>query len=145
VQIGTAADIYQKPTNKFVADFIGTMNFMPGEVVERFQNEETAFVRTEFCDKLLCRMPRDMDLSPDKKVNASIRPEDIELLSNAPSDMQNVFKAIITHKAYLGNFLYLFLTMKDTKIRVQVPHYVPQEEGQPLYLFLNPEKCNILL
>ena len=145
VQVGTAADIYQKPTNKFVADFIGTMNFMSGKVVERFQYEDKALVRTEFCDRLLCRMPRDMDVSSDKKVYASIRPEDIELLPKAPSDMQNVFKAIITHKAYLGNFLYLFLTVKDTKIRVQVSHYVPQEEGQPLYLFLNPEKCNILL
>ena len=27
VQIGTARDIYQTPANKFVADFIGTMNF----------------------------------------------------------------------------------------------------------------------
>jgi hypothetical protein len=29
-------------------------------------------------------------------------------------------------------------------IRVQVAHHLPQEEGQELYLFLNPQKCVIL-
>jgi hypothetical protein len=29
-------------------------------------------------------------------------------------------------------------------IRVQVPHHLPQEEGQQLHLFLNPQKCMIL-
>ncbi len=32
VQIGTPYEIYEKPANRFVADFIGTMNFMSGEV-----------------------------------------------------------------------------------------------------------------
>jgi hypothetical protein len=30
-------------------------------------------------------------------------------------------------------------------IRVQVAHHVPQEEGEELYLYLNPPKCMILL
>jgi len=30
-------------------------------------------------------------------------------------------------------------------IRAQVPHHVPQEEGQELYLYLNPQKCVVLL
>ena len=28
-QIGTPTDIYEKPKNKFVADFIGISNFLP--------------------------------------------------------------------------------------------------------------------
>ena len=38
VQIGTPEEIYEKPANRFVADFIGTMNFMAGEVVQHLQN-----------------------------------------------------------------------------------------------------------
>jgi hypothetical protein len=30
-------------------------------------------------------------------------------------------------------------------IRVQAPHNLPREEGDEIYLFLNPEKCMILL
>jgi hypothetical protein len=29
-------------------------------------------------------------------------------------------------------------------IRVQVPHHLPQEEGQELYLLLDPQKCVVL-
>jgi hypothetical protein len=45
----------------------------------------------------------------------------------------------------LGNFLYFFVNVNGTMIRVQVPHHLPQEEGGEIYLFLNPEKCMILL
>ena len=33
VQIGSPHEIYEKPASRFVADFIGAMNFIPGEVV----------------------------------------------------------------------------------------------------------------
>ncbi len=46
VQIGNAQEIYQKPANRFVADFIGTMNFMSGEVVEVLLNSNEVYVRT---------------------------------------------------------------------------------------------------
>nr|NIQ89275.1 spermidine/putrescine ABC transporter ATP-binding protein [Deltaproteobacteria bacterium]NIW11435.1 spermidine/putrescine ABC transporter ATP-binding protein [Gammaproteobacteria bacterium] len=44
VQIGTAQEIYDKPANRFVADFIGTMNFMSGEVVQVLQDTEAVYV-----------------------------------------------------------------------------------------------------
>jgi iron(III) transport system ATP-binding protein len=144
VQLDTAREIYEKPTNKFVADFIGTMNFMPGEIVEAFPDKGTAFVRTAFSEKMPCNLPDATEATSGKKVYASIRPEDVEIFEAVPPDKENLFKGVITHKAYLGNFLYLFISINDTKIRVQVSHYVPQEEGQELFVFLNPEKCNIL-
>ena len=38
----------------------------------------------------------------------------------------------------------VYNAINDTMIRVQVPHYVPQGEGEELYLVLNPQKCMIL-
>jgi len=144
VQIGTAQEIYKKPANKFVADFIGTMNFMSGEVVQVLQDTDTVYVRTEFSEKMLCKTPGITATTPGKKVYASIRPEDVEVFAEPPQARENLFKGTITHKAYLGNLLYLFVNIDGTMIRVQVPHHVPQEEGQELYLFLNPQKCMIL-
>jgi len=144
VQLGTAQDIYQKPANKFVADFIGTMNFMPGKIVQTFPDEKKVAVRTDFSENLICGMYGQEDIKPAETVFASIRPEDVELFTEKPADRENVFKATITNKAYLGNFLYLFMKVDETNIRIQVSHYVPQEEGQQLYLYFNPEKCNIL-
>ncbi|MEJ2167824.1 MAG: ABC transporter ATP-binding protein [Desulfobacterales bacterium] len=145
VQIGPPEEIYQKPANRFVADFIGTMNFMPGEIIEVPPNTNEAYVRTEFSGKLRCTLPDGKAVKIGEKVYASIRPEDVAIFTEPPQAGENLVKGTIVHKAYLGNFLYLFVSVNNTKIRVQVPHYVPQEEGQELYLHLNPQKCMILL
>jgi iron(III) transport system ATP-binding protein len=145
VQIGTSREIYQKPANRFVADFIGTMNFMPGQVVEAQGGTDVAGIRTEFSEKLLCRTPDTRAATPGQKVYASIRPEDVQVFAEPPQARENVFKGTIVHKAYLGNFLYFFVSVNDTMLRVQVAHHLPQEEGQELYLFLDPEKCMILV
>jgi len=144
VQVGTPQDIYKKPANRFVADFIGTMNFMSGEVVQVLQKSGEVYVRTEFSDKMLCQSSNMTAITPGSEVYASIRPEDVEVFTEAPEGKQNVYQGTIAHKAYLGNFLYLFVNINDTMIRVQVPYHLPQEEGEKLYLFLNPKKCMIL-
>jgi iron(III) transport system ATP-binding protein len=144
VQIGTAQEIYERPANRFVADFIGTMNFMSGEVVQILQDTDDVYVRTEFSDKMLCKTSNMKETAPGKKVYASIRPEDVEVFTEPPQNRENLFKGTIAHKAYLGNFLYFFVSVDGTMIRVQIPHHMPQEEGQELYLFLNPQKCMIL-
>ncbi|MEE8552500.1 MAG: TOBE domain-containing protein, partial [Desulfobacterales bacterium] len=131
--------------NRFVADFIGTMNFMSGEVVQVLQDSDLVHVRTEFSEKMLCKTLSSTATEQGKKVYASIRPEDVEIFTEPPQVRENLFKGTIVHKAYLGNFLYFFVNVNGNMIRVQVPHHVPQKEGQELYLFLNPQKCMILL
>jgi ABC-type sugar transport system ATPase subunit len=118
---------------------------MSGEVVQVLQDTEAVYVRTEFSEKMLCKTPSIESTAPGEGVYASIRPEDVEVFTEPPQDRENLFKGTIAHKAYLGNFLYFFVSVNGTMIRVQVPHHLPQEEGQELYLFLNPEKCMILL
>ena len=142
VQIGTAQEIYKEPANRFVADFIGTMNFMSGEVVQILP--DTVYVRTEFSEKMMCKTSGITATTPGEKVYASIRPEDVEVFSEPPQSRENLFKGTIVHKAYLGNFLFFFVSVNETMLRVQVPHHLPQEEGEELYLFLNPQKCTIL-
>jgi iron(III) transport system ATP-binding protein len=144
VQVGTPEEIYKKPTNRFVADFIGTMNFMSGEVVEVVQDTDSVYVRTEFSGKILCKTPSMAATTPGKKVYASRRPEDVEVFTETPETRENLFKGTIVHKAYLGNFLYFFVRVDGNMIRVQAPHNVAREEGEEIYLCLNPQKCVIL-
>jgi len=145
MQIGKPQDIYKKPANKFVADFIGTMNFIEVEVEKVLQDSEAVYVRTGFGEKMLCRTSEAaLSLQPGEKVFASIRPEDVDVFAERPQGQENLYKGTIAHKAYLGNFLYLFISLNGTMIRVQVSHHMPQEEGQELYLVLHPEKCMIL-
>jgi iron(III) transport system ATP-binding protein len=144
IQIGPPEEIYEKPANRFVADFIGTMNFMSGEIVEVPANTNEAYVRTEFSARLRCTKSDEKALKTGDKVFASIRPEDVKIFDAPPQTGDNIIKGTIVHRAYLGNFLYFFVNVNDTTIRVQVPHNVPKEEGQQLYLSLEPHKCMIL-
>jgi len=145
VQLGTAEEIYKEPANRFVADFIGTTNFIAGEVVEVDRDGGEAYVRTEFGEKILCKTGSIDSIKPEEAVYASIRPEDVEIFTESPQGRENLFKGTIAHKAYLGNFLYLFVNVNSTMIRVQVAYDVPQEEGQEIFLSLNPQKCMVLL
>jgi len=92
----------------------------------------------------LCKTPSIKATTLGKKVYASIRPEDVEVFTEPPQARENLFKGTIVHKAYLGNFLYFFVSVNGNMIRVQVPHHLPQKEGQELHLYLNPDKCMIL-
>lgn len=143
VQVGNAEEIYQKPADRFVADFIGTMNFMPGEVIEVPDGAGVGYVETEFSERLRCMVPAGK-ISVGDRVFVSIRPEDVEVFPERPEKSENLVKATVTNKAYLGNFLFFFVTAQETQIRVQAHHFLPLEEGQDLYLFLNPEKCMAL-
>ncbi|MGQ9645666.1 MAG: ABC transporter ATP-binding protein [Thermodesulfobacteriota bacterium] len=144
VQVGTPEEIYKKPASRFVADFIGTTNFIAGEISEVLRERELASIHTEFGQKMLCRIPDPAMVSTNRKVNISIRPEDIEVFIEPTGDRENLFKGTIMHRAYLGNFLYFFVNVDSTMMRVQAPYDMTQKEGEELYLFLNPEKCVIL-
>jgi iron(III) transport system ATP-binding protein len=145
VQIGVPEEIYKKPANRFVADFIGTTNFIPGEITEVPKGRDLVHVKTEFGQKMLCRMFDSTAAVANQKVHVSIRPEDIEVFTKPPEGQVNLFKGIIQHRAYLGNFLYFFVNVDSTMIRVQVAYDVRQKEGEELFLFLNPEKCLALI
>ncbi len=65
-QIGTPRDIYERPANQFVADFVGSTNFIDGTVVGRDATGDGFYrVRTEIGDitvtaahELRCRRSR---------------------------------------------------------------------------------------
>ncbi len=144
VQVGSPEEIYKRPASRFVADFIGTTNFIPGEVAEILPDRGLVYMRTEFKQKLLCRVLDSAMATLQQKVQASIRPEDIEVFLEAPRAKENIFKGTIMHRAYLGNFLYLFINVDSTLIRAQASYNVTSKEGEEVFLFLNPEKCLIL-
>ena len=143
-QIGTPEEIYEKPANRFVADFIGTMNFMACEVQEINGDDGTASVQTQFNLSLSCRTTGRLETQTGHKLYAAIRPEDVEIYSKLPPGKSNLASGTIAHRAYLGNFLYFFVNVDGHMIRAQVSHTLPYEEGQEVFLFLNPEKCMLL-
>ncbi|WP_017814790.1 ABC transporter ATP-binding protein [Paenibacillus shenyangensis] len=68
-QSGTPNDIYDEPINRFVADFIGESNIVPGRMIEDYL--------VEFNGKQFQCV--DAGLRPNEAIEVVIRPEDLEL------------------------------------------------------------------
>jgi len=92
-QIGTPQEIYRRPATAFVADFIGTMNFMSGAVAGPGR------VRLGRLD-LECEVD---GLAQGSPVTIAIRPEDI-VARRAPGDAANSFQVQVVEMEFLGSF-----------------------------------------
>ncbi len=80
-QVGTPLDLYERPENEFVAQFIGSpaMNLLPGEVIET--GEQTR-IKLDGEGVALSHVPtQKSDLG--RKVNVGVRPEDLRLADGA--------------------------------------------------------------
>ena len=68
-QSGTPIDIYDEPINRFVADFIGESNIIPGVMIEDYL--------VQFAGKTFECV--DGGLNPNEEIEIVIRPEDLEI------------------------------------------------------------------
>jgi iron(III) transport system ATP-binding protein len=100
-QVGTAYEIYQQPNSPFVADFIGEMNFMPGQVTASDQIQ---------CGELYFQVPRN-DLPVKQKATLAVRPEDVRVLGpHAPEGISNVLTTVVEGLEFLGSHYQLTLS-----------------------------------
>ena len=101
-QIGTPLEIYREPATSFVADFIGTMNFLPGTVAGPGQ------VRLGQVE-LACR-PDGLDQGA--AVTVAVRPEDIVVVDVEGSE-ENAITARVGEMEFLGSFYRADLTSEQ--------------------------------
>ncbi|HVO89142.1 MAG TPA: ABC transporter ATP-binding protein, partial [Casimicrobiaceae bacterium] len=97
-QCGCAADLYAAPRTRFVAEFIGKMNFVPGTVVQR--SGDAVSVKT---DVGLVHARSDATLAVGDAVVLGVRPEDVLIDPAERSDGTRV-SAQVEENAYLGTF-----------------------------------------
>jgi putative spermidine/putrescine transport system ATP-binding protein len=91
-QVGTPEEVYLRPNNRFVADFLGTANFFDG-VLER--NGEGFHIRLEQGETVACADP---GMSAGSAVSAIVRPERITLAPDAGDGLP----ARVSDVIYLG-------------------------------------------
>lgn len=101
-QVGTPEEIYSTPASPFVADFIGVMNFLEGEVAS------SGTVRVGD-NSLSCDTA---SISNGGKVRMTVRPEDIRCHSEA-AELQNTFPVQVETLEFLGSFCRLNLKGPD--------------------------------
>jgi iron(III) transport system ATP-binding protein len=138
-QIGTPIEIYRSPATAFVADFIGTMNFVPATV--------SGPMRVRLGDlELAC----DIDgFAPGTEVTAAIRPEDITA-HETQSEAENVFDVEVREMEFLGSFFRADLSPKqvgDSRLTadfsVNMVRRTGVEAGQSLAVRVPKERIRV--
>ncbi len=135
-QIGTPRDLYERPENPFVADFIGINNLIPGNVQEINTTEKWVRVQTKV-GFLLCTS--DEQYKPGDRCMISVRPETASI--GQSEDIQKEFNCIagtVSFASYIGNTIRYDVEINSEiifKVDIQNPWgYQPFSIGEKVYV-----------
>ena len=133
-QVGTPEEIYKKPVNMFVAQFVGDppMNVLEAEL----QGDE---IVVHDCFRLPSEPETRTSIAVRAKSNHflyGIRPKDIQLV---PVDSENaLLRAETKHVQVLGETTVLTLNLENLDLRVKIPTHMSPNRGEPVGLWFNP-------
>ncbi len=112
-QVGTPEEIYLRPVNRFVAEFIGEANLIEGKV-----RGDNIFEADGLPPVVLSSLSNPENIKGDAVL--SIRPEKI-LVENESLGVANRFEGIVDEKIYMGAYAVLKVRIDDKiSLTVQV-------------------------
>jgi len=137
-QTGSPREIYERPVNAFVADFVGSTNFLDGEVLGPDEGESLFRVRTEIGDLTVLGTER---LAAKDKVLVSVRPEDVALQEGRPGGARNVWEGRVDQKVFLGEVVDFQVKLGNRTLLSRQHPSLRTPIGNPIFIQLDPEKC----
>jgi len=125
VQIGTPQEIYERPAESFVADFIGTTNFLSGHI-EPSAEAGLVTIRLAGGQRLPVRADRPGSAAP---VTLAFRPEQIRLARDGAADPEGtVLRGRVVSRSYVGGRWQIGLDLGGNQIRIETPTSRDTEE-----------------
>ncbi len=135
-QCGTPTEIYNRPANAFVAQFLGRSNLIQCRVEAR--TDEYTIGRT---DKGAAVYTREGGLSPGQQLTLQVRPEAIDISDDQGQGI-NSFRGRVTQATYLGpSYEYLVHTEEQAFLVLSsaAGRYTRHQVGDTVTLRWRPE------
>jgi ABC-type Fe3+/spermidine/putrescine transport system ATPase subunit len=134
-QIGSPIEIYERPTDDFVANFVGHINFFPGRVKQlapdkmRFETAIGTFVLSR----------PGFEVSENDALKAVVRPEsiDIRACDADVAGQDNVVEGRVTVAMYIGSIMRYKIIVADQTVYV--------DEADPQYCGIFAEGSQVRL
>ena len=140
-QVGSPIEIYRAPETKFVADFIGTMNFLPGVMLE---SQRCRVGQIEF--ENLRRVGNPL---PGDSITLCIRPEEL-LLQDDEIQADNMIVAQVKSVEFLGASYQVTVSSRDLDSRTMIADLSPKlfsehdiRVGMELNLILPADRIHV--
>ena len=147
-QLATPVEIYERPVNKFVADFIGESNFLEGRIKSLSKEEAKVFVPA--LNTEVTGMPMSMNLVNGEDVVVSIRPEKMRIVeNNAKGD--GIFTAKVLNSVYIGSDTHVYVDLQGVRLKVMEQNRISRldpssfySKDQEINIYLMPENTLVL-
>jgi iron(III) transport system ATP-binding protein len=138
IQVGTPRQIYETPSNSFVAEFVGSTNFFGGTVTSIDGNRCTISsavgeIKAHAGD----------GVTKNKGVIVSVRPEDVELSEREPATAEgdNIIRATVHSKDFLGEYQDFHVKVGDVVLASRAHPSLRTPTGEAIFVRMRAEKC----
>ena len=140
VQQGDPRSIYLRPATRFVAEFIGSTNFVPGTVA---RGGPDALVEIEG-GSLRCALPN--GLAAGARVLVSIRPEDVVLRAagGAGAGEANRIPGRVVEQIFLGSLADHVIAAGGAEFRAWCHPAASFAPGSEVVIEVDPARCIVL-
>jgi iron(III) transport system ATP-binding protein len=140
-QVGRPRDVYERPESRFVAEFIGSSNFLPGTVMSAAAGELTVATGP---GRLVLRS--ELSLPAGADVIVSIRPESVALRPAAAGETPRPgeWSGEVVSRAFLGDSIDHVVRVGDAEVRARGNPAVSVEPGRPVLLELERERLALV-
>lgn len=147
-QLGKTEEIYIRPKSKFVAEFIGNMNFLSGQIISAQNNNYLL----KLSDKTTIELDSENKYSINDKITLALRPEQLRLSKSKPNGEENYFKGIIKNEVFFGDSSKFYVgTEQHGNLLVMFQNYLPSganpdifHEHDEVYICWNKKAGHIL-
>ena len=136
-QIGSPLDLYNHPSNAFVAGFIGSprMNLLPATIAVR-DNEDTVIEVAGRQIRLACNATCHVG----DRVTLGVRPEHIEIVEDGASDLD----VTVDLSEALGSDTFVYATADELpQLTIHQGGQIPLSRGQKLGLKLRADQLHL--
>jgi putrescine transport system ATP-binding protein len=125
LQLGSPKEVYETPNCRFVADFIGDVNLLDGELTVD---------KSDHCEittpQVVVHVGHGITGSLGMQMAVAIRPEKMRIALEAPDQQHNMVKGVVHEIAYSGSYsTYEVLLADKTKIKVTQTNTTRYDEG----------------
>jgi iron(III) transport system ATP-binding protein len=140
VQVGTPYDIYLRPANSFIANFVGRVNLLKGEVVvqrgKQVVQTPIGLIECQGLEKVI----------EGQDVTIGIRPESVKLRDIVEADTVNSFSGTVRSAVFAGETTDYTVSLADQLFHVKMPAPgLKVSDGDRVGVVLPPELWMVIL
>jgi len=145
-QVGSPLEVYYNPKTLFVADFVGQVNILKGNVKASDQERQLLYVETEV-GAILTRNTG--DIGEGDSAYLLFRPESVEICAKPCSggDDTTMLEGIVDFVQFLGNTARIDVDVSGAKLRVEVHNPLRSglaSPGEKVYLRIPADSVRLL-